>query len=83
MLYEKGAVNESFIENYIVELHTPADVELWNQAWKNLIDEKSLDDFKAIDYPKIQNLIKHNLIEVNYAGEPSDYRVIQNPGGNL
>ena len=40
---------------------------------KNLIDEKSLDDFKAIDYPKIQNLIKHNLIEVNYAGEPSDY----------
>lgn len=40
---------------------------------KNLIDEKSLDDFKAIDYPKIQNLIKHNLLEVNYAGEPSDY----------
>ena len=48
---------------------SPDDIEFL----KNMIDEKSLDDFKAIDYPKIQNLIKHSLLEVNYAGEPSDY----------
>ena len=48
---------------------TPDDVTFL----KNMMRTKDLKDFAAIDYVKIEKLIKNSLLEINTQGVVSDY----------